>query len=131
MNSTNAMNQYQAVGIKSGIESATAHGLIEMLFSGALKNIAEARLAMANDEVGAKCESISKALAIVEYLRASLDTGIEPKFSSQLGELYIYMEKQLYNANRINDEEALLVVQNLLQELSEGWSGIPSEYRRQ
>ncbi len=129
MNTTNAMNKYKAIGIKSGIESATAHGLIEMLFSGALENIAAAKLAMSNGEISEKCESISKAVAIVEYLRVSLDPGIEPAFSERLSELYHYMEAQLYIANRENDDGYLLTVQSLLQELSEGWSGIPKEYR--
>jgi flagellar protein FliS len=129
MNSTNAMNEYKAISIKSGIESATAHGLIEMLFSGALKNIAAARLAMSNGKISEKCESVGKALAIVEYLRVSLDPGIEPSFSERLSELYHYMEAQLYTANKENDDGCLLTVQSLLQELSEGWSGIPKEYR--
>ncbi len=129
MNAHTAMNQYKTVGLKSGVEGANAHQLIDMLLKGAGTKISEAKAAMAGGQIALKGEAIGKAIAIVEYLRASLDPGIDAAFSEQLGELYRYIETRLLEANLRNDAEALDEAQALLRELSAGWAGIPDEYR--
>ena len=129
MNAHTAMNQYKIVGLKSGVEGANAHQLIDMLLKGTGTKISEAKAAMAGGQIALKGEAIGKAIAIVEYLRASLDLGIDASFAEQLAELYQYMERRLLDANIQDDASALDEVQGLLRELSEGWSGIPDEYR--
>ena len=39
------------------------------------------------------------------------------------------MERRIFEANAHNDEQGLVEVQGLLQEVEEGWSAIPAEYR--
>ena len=129
MNAQTAMNQYKKVGLKSGVEGANAHQLIDMLLKGALAKISEAKAAMLGDQIAIKGEAISKAIAIVEYLRVSLDPGIDAAFSEQLGELYRYIETRLLAANLNNDDAALDEAQDLLREIASGWAGIPDEYR--
>ena len=129
MNAQNAMNHYKSIGLKSGVESATPHQLIDMLLKGARGKIGEAKLAMTGGQIALKGEAVGKAIAIVEYLRVSLDPGIDAAFSEQLGELYRYIETRLLEANLKNDTEALDEAQALLRELSVGWAGIPAEYR--
>ena len=129
MNAHNAMNHYKSIGLKSGVESATPHQLIDMLLKGAIGKIGEAKLAMTGGQIALKGEAVGKAIAIVEYLRVSLDPGIDAAFSEQLGELYRYIETRLLEANLKNDTEALDEAQALLRELSVGWAGIPAEYR--
>ena len=129
MNAQNAMNHYKSIGLKSGVESATPHQLIDMLLKGAIGKIGEAKLAMTGGQIALKGEAVGKAIAIVEYLRVSLDPGIDAAFSEQLGELYRYIETRLLEANLKNDAEALDEAQALLRELSAGWAGIPDEYR--
>ena len=129
MNAQNAMNHYKSIGLKSGVESATPHQLIDMLLKGAAGKIGEAKLAMTGGQIALKGEAVGKAIAIVEYLRVSLDPGIDAAFSEQLGELYRYIETRLLEANLKNDTEALDEAQALLRELSVGWAGIPAEYR--
>ena len=129
MNAQTAMNHYKSIGLKSGVESATPHQLIDMLLKGAAGKISEAKAAMLGGQIALKGEAIGKAIAIVEYLRVSLDPGIDAAFSEQLGELYRYIEGRLLAANLNNDDAALDEAQNLLRELSAGWAGIPDEYR--
>ena len=129
MNAQTAMNHYKSIGLKSGVESATPHQLIDMLLKGAIGKIGEAKLAMTGGQIALKGEAVGKAIAIVEYLRVSLDPGIDAAFSEQLGELYRYIETRLLEANLKNDAEALEEGQALLRELSAGWAGIPAEYR--
>lgn len=129
MNAHTAMNQYKSVGLKSGIESADSHQLISMLLQGVNTKIIEARAAMAEGQIALKGGAVSKAISIIEYLRASLDPGIDSGFAERLGELYQYMEQQLLKANMNNDETIFDEVQLLVHELIDGWSGIPEEYR--
>ena len=129
MNAQTAMNHYKNIGLKSGVESATPHQLIDMLLKGAVGKISEAKAAMAGGQIALKGEAVSKAIAIVEYLRVSLDPGIDAAFSEQLGELYRYIETRLFAANLNNDDVALDEAQNLLREIGAGWAGIPDEYR--
>jgi flagellar protein FliS len=129
MNAQTVMNQYKTVGLKSGVDSASPHQLIDMLLKGAMGKISEAKAAMAGGQIALKGEAVGKAIAIVEYLRVSLDPGIDAALSEQLGELYRYIETRLLAANLKNDTEALDEAQALLRELSAGWAGIPDEYR--
>jgi flagellar protein FliS len=128
MNTQTAMKHYKSVGLKSGVESANSHQLINMLLQGAITKIAEARAAMNGGQIALKGELIGKAIAIVEYLKASLDPGIDADFAEQLAKLYQYIERRLLHANIKNDQIALDEVQNLLRELALGWAGIPEEY---
>ena len=129
MNAQTAMNQYKTIGLKSGVESASPHQLIDMLLKGAAGKISEAKAAMLGEQIALKGEAIGKAIAIVEYLRVSLDPGIDAAFSEQLGELYRYIEGRLLAANLSNDDAALDEAQDLLREIASGWRGIPAEYR--
>ena len=114
MNAQNAMNHYKSIGLKSGVESATPHQLIDMLLKGATGKIGEAKLAMTGGQIALKGEAVGKAIAIVEYLRVSLDPGIDAAFSEQLGELYRYIETRLLAANLKNDTEALELFKDVL-----------------
>ena len=129
MNAQTIMNQYKTVGLKSGVDSASPHQLIDMLFKGAMGKISEAKAAMLGGQIALKGEAVGKAIAIVEYLRVSLDPGIDAAFSEQLGELYRYIETRLLAANLNNDDAALDEAQDLLREIASGWAGIPDEYR--
>lgn len=129
MNAQSMMDEYKNIALKSGVESAGPHQLIDMLLKGAMRKISESKAAMAGGQLALKGEALGKAIGIVGYLRASLDPGIDTSFAKQLGGLYEYMERRLLDANIKNDEAALDEVQSLLRELSEGWEGIPEEYR--
>ena len=65
MNAQTAMNQYKTVGLKSGVEGANAHQLIDMLLKGAGTKIGEAKAAMAGGQVALKGEAVGKAIAIL------------------------------------------------------------------
>ena len=129
MNAQTIMNQYKTVGLKSGVDTASPHQLIDMLLKGGMGKISEAKAAMVGEQIALKGEAIGKAIAIVEYLRVSLDPGIDAAFSEQLGELYRYIEGRLLAANLSNDDAALDEAQDLLCEIASGWRGIPAEYR--
>ena len=65
---------YSRVGVETGVDAATPHQLVMMLFDGFGDAIAQARAALQRRDIEAKCKAISRAARIVdEGLKASLD----------------------------------------------------------
>ncbi len=127
MNAKSAMGAYKQLGLQSSVEGASPHQLVAMLLKGAMDKLGEAKRHLEQSNYAEKGESVSRAIAIIEYLRASLEPGGDPSFSEQLGDLYSYMERRIFEANAQND--GFVDVQGLLREVYEGWSAIPAEYR--
>jgi len=129
MNQT-ALQQYQNVGVNSGVTDAEPHQLIAMLLTGAADRVAAARGAILREEIGRKGELISSAIAIIDSLRASLDHERGGEIAANLGALYDYMERGLVEANLTSDAERLAEISALLGELKAGWEAIPTDQRR-
>ena len=129
MNVKSATDAYKQLGLQASLEGASPHELVELLLKGSLDKLSGAKQHLDRSNYAEKGENVSKAIAIIEYLRASLEPGGDPAFAEQLGELYSYMERRIFEANANNDEQGFLEVQGLLREVQEGWSAIPSEYR--
>ncbi len=116
---------YAKVGIETGVVAASPHKLIVMLFEGAVVAITNATQHLANNDIPAKGQAISKAIAIVENgLRASLDKKAGGEIAQNLDSLYEYMVHRLILANLHNDVEMLREVQGLLNDLKTAWESI-------
>lgn len=111
---------------------ANPHKLILMLFEGAIKAVAKARLAMTRGEIAPKCEAISKAIAIVqEGLQLSLDIKTGGELAENLNALYEYMIHRLVFANLKNQVEPLDEVGKLLVDLKNAWAAIAPKQAQQ
>ncbi|MDG4866476.1 flagellar export chaperone FliS [Guyparkeria sp. 1SP6A2] len=118
--------QYANVGVRSGIEDASPHRLIQMLFEGGLQRLATAKGALQREDRAAKGEQIGKAIGIIGGLRESLrPEGGE--LSENLESLYAYMQRRLLEANIESSIEKLEEVSGLLRDLKEAWDGIAPE----
>ncbi len=118
--------QYANVGVRSGIEDASPHRLIQMLFEGGLQRLATAKGAIQREDRAAKGEQIGKAIGIIGGLRESLrPEGGE--LSENLESLYAYMQRRLLEANIESSIEKLEEVSGLLRDLKEAWDGIAPE----
>ncbi|PLW68288.1 flagellar export chaperone FliS [Pseudohalioglobus lutimaris] len=124
-----ALKQYQAVGVQGGVTDASPHQLIGMLLTGALDRIASARGAATRGDVQRKGELLSRSIAIIDNLRASLDREKGGEIAANLSDLYDYMEQRLVEANLSADVEILDEVSALLLQIRAGWESIPAEYR--
>lgn len=123
--SHSAAAAYSRVGIETGVVSANPHRLVLMLFEGARVAVAAARLHMQRNEIAAKGEAISKAIAIIDHgLKASLDVAAGGELAQQLYALYEYMARRLLAANLDNDPKGLDEVGRLLAELNDAWEAI-------
>ncbi|HHM04479.1 MAG TPA: flagellar export chaperone FliS [Gammaproteobacteria bacterium] len=130
-NMRDALKQYSQVKVRSGVEGATPHRLIQMLMEGALEKM---QLAKANLERGNKAEKarhIDWALSIIDGLQSSLDMEKGGQIAANLDALYDYMQRQLVMANLDNDVAKLDEVSNLLLEIKTAWDAVPAVLKQQ
>ena len=115
---------YRTVGVETGVAAATPHQLVAMLFDGFNAAIAEARVALAQGQVEAKCKALGRALRIVdEGLKAPLDAA-GGSLSERLAALYGYVSLRLTQANLSNDVAALDECVKLLEPVRSAWLAI-------
>lgn len=115
---------YTQVNRISGVEGANPHQLVDMLMEGALDKISVAKGLLTRNEIAAKGFAISRAIAILDGLRNSLDDA-GGELTTNLNDLYDYMQRRLMDANQQNDTQPLDEVTKLLSGLRVSWNGIP------
>lgn len=115
---------YTQVNRISGVEGANPHQLVDMLMEGALDKISVAKGLMTRNEIAAKGFAISRAITILDGLRNSLDDA-GGEITTNLNDLYDYMQRRLMDANQQNDTQPLDEVTKLLSDLRVSWNGIP------
>lgn len=130
MQNYSALSHYQAVDVDCRVAASSPHNLVSLLFDGALKNIAIASGCIDRGEVAAKGRHISKAIKIIDNLRASLDMQQGGEIADKLKALYDYMETCLMEANLKNAKNKLEETSSLLEEIKSAWDSMPPEYRR-
>jgi flagellar protein FliS len=126
-NRSAALNAYREVGVRSGLDEANPHRLIQMLMEGMLDRVARARGHMERGETGPKGEQIGRAVTILEGLRLCLDSKQSEELAERLEQLYDYMQRRLTEANLHNDIDRLDEVTRLMKEIKTGWDDIPAE----
>lgn len=123
--SINRASAYARVGRETGVAAADPHGLVLMLFDGAIMAISTARAEMIKGDIPGKGNAISRAIEIiVNGLQVSLDLKSGGELAERLAALYEYMGRRLIHANLHNDQEALNEVSDLLSGLRESWEAI-------
>ena len=116
---------YRRVGVETGVDAATPHQLVTMLFEGCADAIAQGRTAMQRGEIEAKCKAITRAARIVdEGLKAALDVKAGGKLAEDLLALYGYLTLRLTQANLHNDAAALDECLALLEPVRSAWAAI-------
>lgn len=123
--SNNASKAYAAVGVESRVNGADPHGLIVLLYEGALIAMAHAKFHMERNEIAEKGRAIAKAVAIInDGLRASLDMNRGGEIAGNLDALYDYMGQRLLLASLKNQPEIIDEVSKLLRDLKGAWEAI-------
>lgn len=127
MKAYQAAQHYSSVKVHSGIDDASPHRLIQMLFEGALERIAQAKGAMLQRQIARKGELINKASNIVGGLQGSLNDVEGGTLAEHLDGLYDYIIRRLAQANFSNDPAILDECGRLLGEIKSAWDAIASE----
>ncbi|HEX7732316.1 MAG TPA: flagellar export chaperone FliS [Rhodanobacter sp.] len=123
-----ASAMYQQTRAEGRVEGADPHQLIAMLLDGAIERITQARAYLRHDNVPAKGAAVTKAVAIVGELRASLNHEAGGTLSRRLDSLYDYINRRLLLAQLNNDDQALAECAALLEPVRDGWNGIRDAY---
>ena len=125
--SSRAASAYRQVGIQSGVDGASPHLLIKMLFDGLVQSLNAARGAMARGDVPEKGRQLGKAVRILEEgLKGGLDPVRGGELAANLGALYDYCISRLTQANLRSDVAAVEEVLKLISPVAEGWGQIAS-----
>lgn len=121
---SSAARAYASVGTHARVSETDPHGLILLLFDGALERIELARAAIERGDGVAKADAVSKALRIVESLRAALNLEAGGALARTLDELYDYCGRRLLMSNVRADTGALNEARQILLQLRSGWAGM-------
>jgi flagellar secretion chaperone FliS len=116
---------YSQVGVETGVQGASPHKLVAMLFEGYFESLARAKSAMAAGQIELKGREIGRAVRIVEEgLKASLDLRGGGSLAGDLADLYAYVSVRLTHANLKNDAAALDECRSLMKPLHDAWQSI-------
>lgn len=121
---TQAAAQYKRINNESGIEQASPHRLIQMLMSGALDRLVQAKSAIERGEVESKGVLLGKATGIIAGLQGSLERDQAPELVDNLERLYDYMQRRLFEANVNSDPALVQEVMDLMRTVKTGWDEI-------
>lgn len=115
------MNAYTSNYQHTQILTASSEQILIMLYNGAVNFVRQAAQAIEQNDMHMKAEKISKAMAIVSELSATLDFEKGGEIADNLDALYNFMMRELTTANLRNDGRKLKVVETLLVSLRETW----------
>lgn len=119
-----AAQAYQQIDIRTRVESATPHRLIQLMMERALTKIGLALTHIKNGNVQEKGNNITDAISIINGLQASLNHKADQRMSENFDALYAYMMRRLLEANLQNDAGKLQETAGLLRQLKEAWDAI-------
>lgn len=122
-------NIYKQMALEQNIENASGHHLIKMLFDKCVHHLAQARNSLVSTNSTGNCESIIKAISIIEYLRSCLGKNNDEsiKLSSELDALYAYSIRELMNAYSTNNINSLNSAYDVINNVKSSWEMIESK----
>ncbi len=127
MYTNKAANQYAAVNKQTGVEGANPHQLIQMLYEGAIENMARAKGCMERKDFSGKGDTLGRAINIIGGLQSFLDKEKGGEVAENLDALYDYMSRRLFEASKDNDIAIVDEIIGLVREVKTGWEGIKDE----
>lgn len=117
--------------LESKILTADPVELVRILYHAAIERVRAARAHLANGDICARSNAISRAVKILGELNVSLRNDAERGVSRQLAELYDYMQRRLVEANYRQIEEPLGEVLALLMTLAQVWDEVKTRLESQ
>ncbi len=123
--SSRQRSAYQDVQVTTGVNGASPHQLVSMLFDGLIDSIAQARGAIRAKNIEAKGRAVSRAVRIIdEGLKSGLNLAEGGPLAAGLNDLYAYISVRLTYANLHSDEAALDECVSLIEPLRSAWSAM-------
>ena len=104
--------------------SARPLDLVILLYDGGIEFLHKSIFYMSQNKLQEKLHYMGKAMAIIEYLLATLDKQAGGEVARNLERLYVYMLTELTHANLKNNIEKVSHIEGLLKELRSAWRDI-------
>jgi len=117
-------NSYQKVQVET---TESPLKLVVMLYEGAINFLEQAKLRVADNQVGEKGILINKVIAIVSELQGSLNMTEGGEVAESLDRIYTYLISRLLEANANNDPAALDEILAHLRTLKAAWIQIADQ----
>ena len=122
------LGAYRNVQVSTGVDGASPHRLVVMLFDGLMDCFAQARGALRSGNIEVKCNEISRAVRIVdEGLKSALNLKEGGRLAADLNDLYAYVNLRLTYANLHNDEAAIEECVRLIEPIRSAWIEMASQ----
>ena len=132
----NKAAQYRAVRSHGLVADASPTRLVQIMFEHILSYLATASGCMQRikdnrpvNDVIAKGNAMSKAIALIGQLNGTLDMERGGQIAENLRALYEYMLNRLTLANATNDTSLLAEVSGLVAKIKSGWDQIVTDSR--
>jgi flagellar protein FliS len=110
--------------LESKILTADPIELTRVLYRTALDSVREARQHLAQGDIAARSQAVSRAVEILSELNGCLNHEIGGEVSQNLARLYDYLQRRLLQANFEQAEAPLVEVVGLLSTLLEAWQQV-------
>jgi flagellar secretion chaperone FliS len=132
----NKAAQYRAVRSHGLVADASPTRLVQIMFEQILSYLATAAGCMQRikdnrplNDVIAKGNAMSKAIALIDQLNSTLDMERGGQIAENLRALYGYMLNRLTLANATNDVSVVTEVVGLVTKIKSGWDQIVTDSR--
>jgi len=120
---------YTKGSMETRVAGADPYQLVQMLMAGVLENLNYGKGAIQRKDYEKKSLHLSKAQAIVDSLRYSLDDGVGADATENLRDLYMYMSTRIADASIELDIDAIDEVARLMLDIKGAWDQIPMAQR--
>ncbi|RUO77041.1 flagellar export chaperone FliS [Idiomarina seosinensis] len=120
---------YTKGSLETRVAGASPYQLVQMLMAGVLENLNYAKGAIQRKDYEKKSLYLSKAQAIVDSLRYSLDDSAGADATENLQDLYMYMSTRIADASIQMDIDVIDEVARLMIDIKSAWDQIPVEQR--
>lgn len=107
--------------IERTVETATPAKLVEMLYTGAIDFLTQAKNAIDSNNVSLANDKLVRVQDIIMELNISLDMEKGGEISKNLRGLYNYMYKRLLDANMKKDIKIIDEITGYIKELRDTW----------
>jgi flagellar protein FliS len=106
------------------VQSQSSLELVVLLYAGALRFMRAGVVAMERGDLVAKGEALSRALAVVGHLQATLNTTGGGEVARSLDSLYDWVTSRLTDANLRKDPAPIHEAIRIMSGLHEAWAAI-------
>ena len=128
MSYQSGINQYKQVNVQS-MRTAAPQEIVRMLLAGTVDKLSAAKGAIERNNFIEQQKNIRGARQIIDALKASLNMSEGGEISQNLDDLYDYMNRRLFDANKNKDVLILEEVSSLLCELKSGWDEVCIQHK--